>query len=157
MSDTNVDGASINQDASDETPVYRDGKGGFTSVRMRNAVYWAAQADGWIQNGPNAGIQDRTYIEVIGGKPVIVLDKSWNDETTKALVDGLRADGFPDALTIRKCEDETRVFIEPSENRLDNWLTANWYEGDWRDYDVTGSFNDADSDYNHSKIDASRP
>ena len=109
----------------------------FRDKRMENAYYWAAQAAGWLENGPNAGIDGRYYVEIIGGKPVVVLDDSWNEETMMAIVDGLREYNFPNPIRIRELADEYRLFIsEPSDERL-----KSNYDSGWRDFTVRGGFN----------------
>lgn len=101
--------------------------------RMENAQYWAAQVAGWLRNGPNAGIDGRYEVEVIGGRPVVALDDSWNEETATALRDGLREANFPGHIEVTEQAVEQsvsfRVFVmEPSDDRL----VSDWYEGDWR-------------------------
>lgn len=101
--------------------------------QMENAQYWAAQVDGWLRNGPNAGIDGRYEVQIIGGRPVVALDDSWNEETAWALRDGLRTDGFPGHIKVTEQSAESdvsyRVFLmEPSDDRL----TGGWYDDDWR-------------------------
>lgn len=99
----------------------------FADERMANAYYWAAQADAWLTDGPNAGLEGRYTVEVLAGKPTIVLDDSFNAETTAALVNGLREYGFPSPIRTRELEAETRVFIsEPSDDRLYVDLDPEW-------------------------------
>lgn len=105
--------------------------------RMENAYYWAAQAEGWMKNGPNAGIEGRYYVEIIGGRPVVVLDDTFNAETAKAVKDGLRDHGFPLPIRTTELDDEIRLFVmEPTDERL----VSSLYDGDWREFDVTGGF-----------------
>jgi len=104
-------------------------------AHMKNAQYWAAQVEGWLKNGPNGGIDGRYEVEIIGGRPVVALDNSWNEETATALRDGLRMDGFPGhiKLTRQTVEDGVsyRVYVmDPSDDRL----VSDWYEGDWREF-----------------------
>jgi hypothetical protein len=112
-------------------------EGTFKNKRMENAYYWAAQAAGWLKNGPNAGIDGRYYVEVIGGKPVVVLDDSFTESAVKAGKDSLLGANFPAPIRIRELDDEWRLFIsEPSDDRL----VSSYYEGDWRDFEVQGGF-----------------
>lgn len=83
--------------------------------RMRNAHFWAEELIGYIKQGPNAGLSD-FYVEIRGGKPVLVLGDSWNDSKIRALTSGLEDWGFP-SLAARSLDDETRVFVEPSNYR----------------------------------------
>ncbi|AFD02286.1 head protein [Haloarcula hispanica icosahedral virus 2] len=110
---------------------------GYKNKRMENAHYWAAQLLGWMKNGPNAGIRGTYYVDVVGGKPVLVMDgDEWNESSIDAVVDGLREVDFPEPL--RVTTDDTggnhRLFIsEPSDDRL----TSN-YHPDWQDFEPTG-------------------
>jgi hypothetical protein len=114
----------------------REAHGDFKNRRMENAHYWAAQADGWMTDGPNAGLDGRYYVEIIGGKPVIVLDGSFNGDAVEALVDSLREYGFPTPIQVTELAEETRIFIsEPSDHRL-----SATYDHDWRAFETTGGF-----------------
>lgn len=126
---------------SEEADAEESGSGdAFRSKRMENAYYWAAQADGWMENGPNAGIEGTYYVEIIGGRPVIVLDDTWNAETTSAIVESLREYGFPRSIETNELSDgsgrRTVFLTEPTDDRL----TADYYPGDWREYEVRGGF-----------------
>lgn len=106
----------------------------FKSQRMENAAYWAAQTEGWLIDGPNAGPAERSHVEIIGGSPVLVLDETWNEETMKAILDGLREYGWPNPIKVNemdRMDDESyRLFIsEPSDERL-----LSNYDDEWREY-----------------------
>jgi hypothetical protein len=114
-----------------------DYTGSFKDKHMENAHYWAAQALWWMKEGPNAGIDGRYYVEIIGGKPVIVMDDSWNEDTVNAVKDGLRDYGFPLPLNERELDDEWRLFVsKPTDERLVSG------DADWREFESQTDFED---------------
>ena len=132
----------FSEDGGDSPPVSGDeDQKGFKNERMENAFYWAAQASGWMVDGPNAGIGGTYYVTVFGGKPTIVFDgDEWNEETVEAVRDGLREIDFPEPMTLRELDEEWRLFInEPN----DDLLISN-YVDDWTAWETQNSFSDTD-------------
>lgn len=127
----------------DSTPVYRDGEGGFTDDRMADAWFWAAQADGWMTDGPNAGLEGHYYVTVLAGQAVIVLDgeKFDHESNVTALVSALHDYDFPASITSREMEtaNETRIFIEPDDTRL-----SSYYVDEWREWEPDSEFSDTE-------------
>lgn len=137
---------SASQPNPEQTPENDAYTGPFKNKHMENAFYWAAQAAGWLTDGPNAGLGGRYYVEVVAGQPVIVLDESFNDETTKALVDGLREYNFPASIKSREMRNENRrIFIQPNDTRL----TANYVDG-WREWDSHDGFSDTNPTHSNT-------
>jgi len=98
--------------------------------RMENARYWAAELLGWMKEGPNAGIRGTYYVDVVAGKPVLVMDSEhWNRSTVKAIKDALKEYGFPTSTNVVELDDEWRLFIEsPPGGRLNTRYHPNWEE-----------------------------
>jgi len=111
----------------------------YKDERMKNAHYWAAQILGWMKNGPNAGLRGTYYVDVIGGKPVLVMDAAeWNETNVMAIKDGLRDYDFPLAIRVKELDGEFPLFVsEPTDDRLVSELHP-----DWRDFKPPGG--DAD-------------
>lgn len=103
--------------------------------RMENAHYWAAELLGWMKEGPNAGIRGTYYVDVVAGKPVLVMDsEDWNRPTVKAIKDSLKEYGFPRSTKVSELDGEWRLFIEsPPSDRLKTAFHPNW-----REFEPTG-------------------
>lgn len=107
---------------------YADRKESLKNDRMENAWYWAAQARGWMVDGPNAGLGGTYYVEVRAGAPVIVLDESWSEHNANVLCNSLAEYGFPDVDVKQMRDGGFRLFMEPSEDRLSSRYVAEWRE-----------------------------
>lgn len=57
-----------------------------------NALYWAAQAEGWIEQ--NVFGKDAEVIAIAGDAVVLLDDDDWRESHVKALRDGLADGGF---------------------------------------------------------------
>jgi hypothetical protein len=123
-----------------ETEETNDEQQKFRNYHMRSAYYWAAQIDGWMTDGPNAGLEGQYYVQVMAGKPILVLDK---DEFTEEIVDHMKRSlighGFPDTVRKRERDDEWRLFVE--EHTDAKWLQSN-YEPEWRAFESQTDFED---------------
>jgi len=116
-------------------PSTTDDDTGFKSDRMENAHYWAAQLLGWMKEGPNAGLRGTYYVDIVGGKPVLVMDADeWNTSKVDAIEASMRDYGFPSSISVSTGSDAIRLFIsEPTDDRL-----PSSYHPDWRSFEATG-------------------
>lgn len=113
-----------------------DYQGEYKNKRMENAHYWAAQLLGWMKEGPNAGLRGTYYVDIIGGKPVLVMSpEKWDYDKAKTIKDALRDEDFPQPIRINEGDDATRLFIsEPTDDRL----VTDWHPEGWRSFEATG-------------------
>lgn len=106
--------------------------GEFRSKRMENAHYWAAQAHDFMAEQV-IGLQGEWYVEIIGGKPIIVMSDAFPEGGIDALETELRDYNFPTDYTRRELADETRIFFNtPTDDRLVIHIgpaAAAWREG----------------------------
>lgn len=150
-------------------------KGQFKNKRMENAHYWAAQARSVMDD--NNDPTDWYYVQIRAGRPVIAAKKDKATEQTRRdvrynLMDfGFDGDQVP-AANWNELDDEWRLFIEPTDERLTT-APSDWKEfedGDGFEYDegpgrdrlleylldnggqaripeITGHFRNADADH----------
>lgn len=112
----------------------------FRSKRMENAYYWAAQARGFMLEQV-IGLDGDWYVEVVAGTPTIVM-RDFPDGAIEALEIQWMDYGFPTedlvfgssaAWERRELEDETRLFVTPTDDRLLSNLV-----NDWEDFESGG-------------------
>ncbi|ERJ05106.1 hypothetical protein HLRTI_002905 [Halorhabdus tiamatea SARL4B] len=102
----------------------------FKDMQMENAHYWAAQARNFM-NSQVHGLVGEWYVEIVAGKPTIVMSAEFPVGGIDALETELVDHNFPD-WNRRDLEDETRLFIQPTSDRLVAGV-------EWRDFE-SGSY-----------------
>ncbi|AGC65537.1 head protein [Haloarcula hispanica virus PH1] len=111
--------------------------GPYKNQRMEDAHYWAAQLVGWMKNGPNAGLRGSYYVDILAGKPVLVMDDTWLESNVDAIKTEMRNVGFPSPIREKEMDDGGwRLFIREPTNG--DRLPTSYYPGDWRDFETTG-------------------
>ena len=113
----------------------------FKDDRMRDAWYWAAQMSGWM-NDETAGVEGTYYVEIIGGRPILVMDgDSWDEEKVKHVRDCLRGRNFPVEMKYKQIQNGNwRLFImEPDSSRL-----VSNYVNNWESFEIQKDFSETE-------------
>jgi hypothetical protein len=100
----------------------------FDKQRIADAYYWAAQAQGFLDetiHGPN------DYgVAIVGGKVVIFIGDKLPDGSVDTLEYELADHGFPLGWSRSPCENGERLYLIPTDKRL-----VSQHEEDWQEFE----------------------
>lgn len=101
----------------------------FQTERMKNAHYWAAQARGFMDEQVH-GLEGEHYVEIQAGQAIIVMSDEFPEGGIDGLENELHDHGFPADWTRRELPkyNETRLFIQPTRDRLKSNFVDDWQE-----------------------------